>query len=277
MVAILHKPSGKEISALIDYFIFFDNEKGNGSYCTFPNSNLCLAIYKSNIVEWDKASNICTITDSGKPISSKLYGFHKQRFTVEYSGQVDQVCILFKPGALSSFTRIPLNEISGDDDPLIEIFGKDGFRGGEQIFETESSAGRINILESFLLERIIPLHSKQLEYLEIFSALKSAVCDEKVSIGELSLKFGIDPSTLYRNFLKYFGQHPQYLYRTMRFRNVLSGVLSENLTLTRTTYENAFFDQAHMIKDFRELTGEAPSSFRKKVNVVDDKLVWLRC
>lgn len=53
------KPKHPALKNIIQYFIIFNSDKSqNISYTTFPNTNLCLAIYKQNNITITDCKNI---------------------------------------------------------------------------------------------------------------------------------------------------------------------------------------------------------------------------
>jgi len=185
------------------------------------------------------------------------------------------VCVLFKPGALSRFTSIPVHQIESNDDPLTQVFGRVARDLFERVFEIPSIQERAILIESFLESRLLPASSRQAKYLASSGVLRSGTTIQSFSVRDFSGHFGVNPSTVYRNFLKYYGQGPKELHDTLRFRSLLSKVLPPACDLTRLAYDFGYFDQSHFIKDFRHFTGEAPTTFRQKSSVVSDTLHWI--
>src|SRR5262245_24629624 len=111
MKAQLIKPFDPALHGLVEAYLFQNAEDGTGGYSTFPNTNLCLALYQGNEATWERNSNRCSIRSTTRPWSSRLYGFHQRPFHVDWVGPVDQVNILFRPGAMARFSRIPIRAV----------------------------------------------------------------------------------------------------------------------------------------------------------------------
>jgi len=275
MRAIIHKPS-TILAEYIDYFLFLENESGQGFYKTFPNTNICLAFYKSNSVQWDKTRNFCDITESDQTGVNKLFAFHRRPFSVAYSGKVEQVCILFKMETISFFTHTPIHEIDKEDDPVRQLFGKDARSFIEQLFSHPTKREQIEVLESYLVKKFTMPLQKEQEYIRALEELKRNCPEEKNIVNFLSGGLNVNPSTLYRRFLSLFGQSPQDIYKTIRFRRTLYDLLSKKQALTKTAYDNNFFDQSHFIKDIRQFTGESPGRLLKNIADVQGTLLWVK-
>lgn len=59
MITKIIKPNHSELKDIIQYFIIFKSEDNSSAdYTTFPNTNLCLSIYRQNkiVIEQEKGS-----------------------------------------------------------------------------------------------------------------------------------------------------------------------------------------------------------------------------
>lgn len=151
------KPKNPVLKNYVQYFLLFENSsKNNVTYTTFPNNNLCLAIYKNNRVEYRNGgdSNTCNISDGKKFFVSRLYGLHKTPFRVNVRSSLDQISILFRPAALRLFSEESHGNLMSDDDVFNNVFHskRSGFL--EKLFEEGNPLRRANLLEAFLLERL---------------------------------------------------------------------------------------------------------------------------
>lgn len=146
-------PTNSKIEECIQFYIFSINKNNEAfTYKTFQNTNLCLSLYKGNeiITNVNKTSNRCSIL-TGNKVKSKLFGFHKQPLEVFIDGIMDQISIIFHPGALRKFTKIPYEELMQDSDVFNTVFGRDSKPFVETLFSTNDFNGRVALLDAFLL------------------------------------------------------------------------------------------------------------------------------
>jgi AraC-like DNA-binding protein len=68
-------------------------------------------------------------------------------------------------------------------------------------------------------------------------------------------------STLQKNFKQITGYTPKEYTGIIRFNFLLNRMLFSSKSLTETSYELGYFDQSHMIRDFRKVTGTSPTKF----------------
>ncbi|RZM07586.1 MAG: AraC family transcriptional regulator, partial [Pedobacter sp.] len=222
------KPQHELLKRYIEYFLFLDKRDNNlVDYTTFPNNNLCLAIYRQNSVNYirDPKTNSCTIRESGRPFSSRIYGFHIMPFNVDLRSEVDQVCIIFHPSALSAFTKESLVELQSSDSVFEDLFRSEDSFYLEQLFEEGDMAERAKLLERFFLGKLmgsIPIKVQQA--LECIGS--AGTCNAKIGVEMLCQKLGISDTTLFRLFRTHLGQNPQQFIKTFRFRKALPLVLN---------------------------------------------------
>jgi transcriptional regulator GlxA family with amidase domain len=102
--------------------------------------------------------------------------------------------------------------------------------------------------------------------------------DKEMTIAEIAQKNRISQKTLIKHFEQHIGKTPSDFRKIVRFRNALKQKAQENkeANLTDITYISHYFDQSHMIKDFKVLTGYTPKEFFKKlISNYDGKISWI--
>lgn len=276
MNAYLIKPENSQLRNYIQYFLFFKKEDSETvKYTTFPNTNLCLAVYKNNSVEYDKANDInnCTVSYGKKIFTSRLYGFHKMPFQVSVKSSLDQICILFHPLALRFFTKESYENLFKCDDVFSYIFRLKQTDFLESLYDEKNLAQRANLLESRFLQILnsAKISPQMREALELISTMSN----KQLSVEMIAKKLDINESTLFRLFANNIGQNPKTFLKTFRFRQTLNEVIKTGKTnFTQIAYDNYFFDQAHFIKDFKTFTGHTPKELNKRISVKEKELVW---
>src|SRR5690606_13565448 len=65
-----------------------------------------------------------------------------------------------------------------------------------------------------------------------------------------------------RNFKMLTGFSPKYFSRIVRFeKSIINAYCCQPLSLTELALYSGYFDQAHMIREYREFTGKKPSAY----------------
>lgn len=275
MNSIIIKPKNETLKKYVQYFLYFKKTDSSIlNYTTFPNKNLCLAIYKQNNINYLNQSNTnqCIITQGNNYFVSKLYGFHKMPFQVDINSSLDQVCIIFYPSALRAFTNVSYDELMNSDRVFEAVFSTKNNYILEQIFEEDDFAKRTAILEMLLLKKLnhdIPYKLK--EALHLIATNNS----ENFSIETLAKTIKVSDSSLFRLFKNNLGQNPKSYLKTVRFRTILDEIKTGKHSPIEIDALNQYYDQAHLIKDFKIFTGNTPKKLIEKVSVQQNDLTWI--
>jgi len=269
MNSVIIKPKNETLKNYVQYFLFF--EKANHdflTYTTFPNSNLCLAIYKENKISYNNQNNLCEVS-VGNTFTSRFYGFHKKPFQVNIDSSLNQICIIFQPSALRAFTKESYDELMFSDSAFDDIFSSDQ-NSLERIFEIDDFSKRAEELEILLLKKLNDSISDKMK-----EALMFINQNNMMSIDELAKSLKVSEATLFRLFKNNLGQNPKSYLKTLRFRNVLNDLSQSNNSLTTVAYQHQFYDQAHFIKDFKMFSGFSPKKIAEKISVNQKDLTWI--
>lgn len=275
MQSVIIKPKSEILKQYIQYFLFFKKDSDQTlKYTTFPNTNLCLSIYKENSIDYMKTPEInqCLIDKGMKGFVSRLYGFHNKPFEVEIYSPLDQICILFNPSSLRAFTKKSYNSLLSSDSVFQEIFGLKSNRIIDSIFAVNDLALRAERLENMLMNNLKNELSPKLQE-AIFLISDSKV--NSMSIATLKNRLKVSEVTLFRLFTNHLGQNPKSYLRTIRFRNALTDITNSKRSLSSIAYAHDFFDQAHFIKDFKNFSGNTPKVLIKRLSIHQDNLAWI--
>jgi len=274
MESTIIKPRNEFLKKYVQYFLFFKkSDPGTVSYSTFPNNNLCLAIYKENTIDYtsNSKSNTCIITPGAVGFKSRLFGFHKMPFQVDVNSALDQICILFEPGALPAFTQESYQDLLVADH-VFDIFKHKCDFFLEQVFDEDSLLKRAEKLENLLLQNLNVRQSEKI--IEALHLIKKGR-EQNLTIETLAKKLGVSAPTLYRLFKNNVGVNPKSYMNTHRFRNILNEILRGQHHLTSIAYDNLYYDQAHFIKDFKAFSGFSPGQLLHKISIEQNDLAWI--
>ncbi|MDB5231674.1 MAG: hypothetical protein JWN76_2479 [Chitinophagaceae bacterium] len=242
-------------------------------YVSFANVNLCLSIYKENRISYNRENNFNYVqAGGGQFCTSRLYGFHTQRFYAHINGSMEQLSILFQPGALSFLTKKPYSELIIDENIFSTLFTAKSLFMCEILFSSLTISAKITKLENFLFGMFKNSETnRQMTWLVNHLRLPR-VTD---SLRNLAEAMHIDNSTLRRRFLDHTGYTPKLFMSTQRFRHALKGVTNKH-NLTELSFDLGYYDQNHFIKEFKKFTSSTPSSLSSSISVIDDSLLLLR-
>jgi AraC-like DNA-binding protein len=168
------------------------------------------------------------------------------------------VGIRFRPGAARAFLQLPLGEATDRTIPLDDLWSTRASRWAASLSDCSSTAGLLEVLESALdpPEDRTPARRALL-----------ALSDSRGlwSPDELARQAGFSPRHFRRLCLDETGLTPKRLGRILRFRHTLAKIRSRHrsglpIDFAAVAAEAGYYDQAHLIRDFREFAGCAPGA-----------------
>jgi len=202
-------------------------------------------------------------TENGKSIFQPkcfVIGQLTRPLEIESTGKIGIFSVRFHPNGFLPFATIPIREMENTAVSLEKLFGQNGQEIEQQILATSSTTEKIELIETFLLNRLTDNET-------IDRIVKSTVetiltANGQLTVDELSKQTNINRRQLERKFSSAIGLSPKQLSKTIRLQATLKMLLNKKFTsLTALAYENEYYDQAHFIKDFKELTGFTPKEF----------------
>jgi AraC-like DNA-binding protein len=189
-----------------------------------------------------------------------VFGQITEPLEIEATGETGIFAVRFHPEGFIPFATIPIIEMENRPVPLNELFGEEGIRLGNEVLAASTTVERIEIIERFLLERLISPES-------IDRVAKSSIAlmfelNGQLSVDELTDQLNINRRQLERKFSTVVGLSPKQLSKIIRLQATLKMISNNQFTsLTAVAYEGNYYDQAHFIKDFKEFTGMSPKQF----------------
>jgi AraC-like DNA-binding protein len=168
--------------------------------------------------------------------------------------------VRFKPAGARRFFREPAHGLAGRFVSLGDVWGSRAPRLLERLHEPASKAGRALILERALLETLDE---------DADPVVAGAVSwilrhEGRVGVAEAARLAGLSERSLERRFRSELGLGPKAFARVIRLQGVLRAIGGQaRPDWADVAAERSFFDQPHLIREFRALTGETPVEFVK--------------
>jgi AraC-like DNA-binding protein len=82
-----------------------------------------------------------------------------------------------------------------------------------------------------------------------------------VTMDQVARECGISPRQLRRTFLEQTGLSPKFLARVLRFRHAVAQAPRAGGDFAGLALDCGYYDQAHLIRDFREFAGRTPTAY----------------
>lgn len=177
---------------------------------------------------------------------------------ITYLGEIKMLGIRFRPGAITSFTRVPIIEFTDStiDIPSIETILDIHFY--QVIQEKENIEDILLYVDNYLLGRLSHLHlqDQRIEY--GVSLIQQA--NGNISVSDLASKLCMSKRQMERKFISDIGVSPKTFCKIIQFRNTLHFIRSlSHASLFDIAIDCGYYDHSHLIKDFRRFSGSLPS------------------
>lgn len=187
-----------------------------------------------------------------------IHGQIKKFIELEATGKIGMLSIRFHASGLRPFVDFGVDAITGSLLPLAEVW-PDGKLLENNMTHCQNNRQRIAFVEEFLLSKLNPGKNDQAiaECVRLITATGGIIAVE-----ELSANLNMGTRQLERRFLASVGLSLKIFSRIIRFNNALQLIGKKDFsTFTSVAHHGGFYDQAHFIKDFRDLTGLNPRQY----------------
>jgi AraC-like DNA-binding protein len=187
-------------------------------------------------------------------------GAQSRYFVLETSQQAFVVGVHFRPGGAAPFFQLPLGEIMDQHVSLEDLWGKAAHELRERLQDAKTPSSIFALLEDALLERLRePPHHR----LVALAIQQISVGSTSVRVREVSDSTGYSQKRFIRLFHNQVGLTPKLFGRVQRFQWLLDQInRGANVDWVRVALDAGYFDQSHMIRDFRAFTGVSPVKYQ---------------
>ncbi len=189
-------------------------------------------------------------------IGGQSAGFTDLRAT----GKVNMLVVVFHPHGTRAFFRMPANEFQGRNvaiEDLNDLLLQD-LRN--RIWDTKDNAEAVRLIEQFLISRLRDIDAYNNR--RIATVMAAIDRNHQSSIAALSDIACLSHKQFSRIFAEYVGTTPKEFTRIVRYQRALY-LLQDNPLLDQTelAIECGFYDQPHLIKEFKTFSGYTPNEY----------------
>ncbi len=178
---------------------------------------------------------------------------------LSYQGNVDMICVVFRPAGAKAFFNLPLielNELNVSvhdlDDTLLSDLEK-------RLTDTPDPNVCVLLIEQFLFQRLRQQAAHNLKRID--AAIQSIYTGQQ-NVEMLAQTTCLGYKQFKRIFAEYVGANPKEYLRVIRFQRSLHLLQKHpDISLTQLAYECGYYDQAHFIKEFKQFCGYTPTEY----------------
>jgi AraC-like DNA-binding protein len=174
------------------------------------------------------------------------------------------VSVRLRPGRASRLLGLGLDEMADAVAPLGSVWGTVGSRLRSRLLG-ESATEVIRSLQIALLERVAHCADDRRPTREVMNAVQVLRRGQVGDVADAARAVGVSLRQLRRIFREHIGMSPKRCARIQRLHRALEAQTSGHSWAERAS-EAGFYDQAHLIADFRDLLDATPTGLRDRVH-----------
>ena len=183
--------------------------------------------------------------------------------------------VRFEPGRCMLPRELSIREIINDDLELDEsTYGHDLT---ERLAEAGNIYRRASIFMGYYMEHLMRGDVEDTVH-NIESYIRGRIYESRgnVAIKDLAGETGYSECYIRRVFEHVHGISPKVFGRIVRFQNVLNSMSyqSEEYGIGEIATDSGYYDQSHMIKDFKQFAGVTPETYQNMM--ADKKEKWTK-
>jgi len=183
---------------------------------------------------------------------------------VSQRGHVHGLAITLRPAAAGVLLGVPAGELAGTVVPLDALWQHDRGALFSRLQEQTSDAARIDVLQSELASRL--QHSTPAVHPAATYALRLLIeAAGQMSVRDLASAVGLGERRLQQLFNTHIGLSPSAWRRLARLHGCLRALRRQaKPEWSEVALEAGYYDQSHLINEFRALCGCTPMEFRRE-------------
>jgi AraC-like DNA-binding protein len=199
-------------------------------------------------------------SDVPLPVGAHVMGPVTRPGRMRLPERVDAFVVSFQPGYAHHFLRARADELTDKLLALEHFWGAAGCALEERLLQAHTVREKIHLVEAELLSRLAsaPPPDSTVPTIAGHVLRRQGV----TTVASLSAASGFTRQHLARKFRHSLGVSPKLFCRLVRFQNALTRVLTSRPDdWAAAAADLGYYDQAHLIAEFKEFTGYTPTGF----------------
>ena len=201
--------------------------------------------------------------DSGRSMmfpGSLISGAYARPFVIDAVHQSSIMGVAFRPGGAFPFFDSPADDFRDEHVSLDTLWGAAASDLREQLLEAATPGARLHILAQALLARATKPLTRRPAVAFALKAFRGGV--PAGTVGDVTEQVGLSPRRFIQLFSEEVGLTPKLFCRIQRFQKALRAAhRREEIDWAEVAAACGYFDQSHLIHDFRAFTDVSPSAY----------------
>ena len=204
----------------------------------------------------------------------ELWGQITKPLSIKSKGKHTMLGIRFYTHTAAYFFKDEIGIFNNQIFDLEDIIGNPIKHLHDQLLETSDIKKRIELIETFLIQKIIT-NDKISDKIEKVAHILSSLLNDATesNINSISVKYGITPRYLHKLVFQHTGLAPKAFNKIKRFQHSLKLINTTEYPFTSIAYDSGYFDQSHFIRDFKSFTGTTPTSYLENQSPINQLII----
>lgn len=218
---------------------------------TVPTGMMSLIFHRGN--------QIFSVKENELHPRSFINGQENSYADLLYSGEINIISVVFQPAGLRAFFDLPVNLLNNLRVTADSLSDKELVNLEQSIAETEDDHICILRIEQFLGSRLrhIATHNRK----RIEASLR-LIHKGQTDLSTLAGAACLSNKQFTRIFSEYVGANPKEFSRMIRFQRALHQLeTTPTIHFTQLAFDCGFYDQSHLIREFKALSGYTPAEY----------------
>lgn len=238
-----------------------------------PSSDLAACLAVAWTMEW-KLTDQQTFTQQVLPNPSvqivisygqaEVFGIVTGAFATTLRGEGFVFALKFRPCGFFPVAKEPVSVFTNRRFPLRRVLPDIDSGRLQRMVDSRDRAGLLQLLEDEL--RGLGPHQD-----ETGARIESLICrmeadSNMLTVGQAADWFGASSRTLQRLFHVHVGVSPKWMLRRFRLKEAAATIDSGTpQSMADLAQQLGYYDQAHLIRDFRAMVGQPPNAYRRSL------------
>jgi AraC-like DNA-binding protein len=259
MIFHVHQPNFP-LNHFIESFIYFEGTNPAHTLERFlPDGNTEFIIDLTETPQYIHHNQTLQIIQTCQ--QAWVSGVRTRPITIPSGKQRKMMVIAFKKGKAYPFYNFPINELTDSVISADLVFGKSVIHLREKLQATKTTVQKFNLLEKFLLQQSqdkITLEPNCIQY----AITKFVQQPTLLNYQNISEQIGYSQKHFIQLFKMQVGVAPKQYLRILRFQKLIQDIeYASRLNWSWFAHLNGFYDQAHLIHDFKAFSGFTPNEY----------------
>jgi AraC-like DNA-binding protein len=270
-------PRNAALGPFVHSFEYVEDAPGTEQERMIPGGDVSLVVTLR-----DDGFSYTDVDGSHRVDGACVAGPQHRAQVVSTAPQRGMVAVNFAPGGAARFLTLPLHAVTDDYPSLAAMWGRAGAVVRERLVDAPP-ARVLDLAEAILLEQVVAPLTRDL-------ALELAIraLDRGAPVGAVVERFGTTAKPFIRRFRAAIGLTPKAYARLRRLQRLLQALPAAErspsasewkaaggvggrppsrlgpVDWARAATEHGYYDQSHLVHDFRTITGITPSAYRPR-------------